>query len=235
MRTIDQIVNDKKPVIMLGSCASMHNIIESCQAEGRNIIGVVDEDYRGQTTLYGLTMLDPALLDSDIVKEIEFFVATGWNPGTQPVIVRNNQKRQGLIQLMQDKNLQGASLIHPSAVISPGALIGRNVRIGALSMITHGAVIHNHVNIKEQCYISHGCIIGQDSIVQIGATVTGDVDIGNQCYIGVGATIMKRNLVSPAKMRIGNNVLVHPRVTVYQALPDNAVASLNDKKFSRVF
>lgn len=230
MRSIADIKSDQAPVVFLGSCTSMYNIIESCDASGRKIVGIYDPDYSGE--LYGLPILGADVLEFQ--KEFEFFVATGWNPGEHPVTVRNNQKRNQFINLMHQHNLAGATLIHPTCVISPQAQIGRNVRIGAMSMITAGACIANDVNIKEQCYISHGVQIGRDSIVQLKATITGDVHVGEHVWVGVNSTIIHRGSTGNA-MRIGDRVLIHPSVTVMQSLPSDAVASLRDRKFSRVF
>ncbi len=208
----------------------MYNIIESCEAANRGVIGIYDPDYSGE--LYGLPVLTDDVFHFH--HEFEFFVATGWNPGRHPVTVRNNQKRDQLIDLMHQKGLVGATLVHPTCVISPQARMGRNVRIGAMSMITAGAEIHDDVNIKEQCYISHGVRVGRDSIVQLKATITGDVHVGEHAWIGVNSTIIHRGATARA-MTIGNRVLIHPSVTVMQSLPDDAVASIRDQSRSRVF
>lgn len=230
MRSIKDIKLDRAPVVFLGSCTSMYNIIESCDDAGREVVGIYDPDYSGE--IYSLPVLNDDVLE--FKHEFEYFVATGWNPGTHPVTVRNNQKRQQLIDLMHQRDLVGATLIHPTCVISPRARIGRNVRIGAMSMVTAGAEIANDVNIKEQCYISHGVKIGRDSIVQLKATITGDVHVGEHAWIGVNSTIIHRGSTG-APMLIGDRVLIHPGVTVMQSLPAGAVASIRDRKFSRVF
>lgn len=235
MRSIEDIKTETRPVIFLGSCTSMPNIIESCWSTGQKITGVVDPDYSSQSHLYGLPLLDQALLeDSEVTQNHLFFVATGWTPGSNRVTVRNNKKRQHLLSMMKNYELPGATLVHSTAIVSPLAKLGNNVRIGAMSMVSAGAEIHDHTNIKEQCYVSHGVVIGSDSIVQLKATITGDVHIGSHTYVGISSTIINRSAVGKSA-RIGNNVLIHPGVLVMQDIPDNAVVSVKDSKFSRVF
>ena len=224
----------QSPVIFLGSSLTLPNLIDSLHAQNRCIIGIWDQDYQNQRSMFELPILKEDFLDQINVQEYEFFVATNWNPGKHPITVRNNQKRNDLIDLMKKKNLTGAKIIHPTAIVSPRAEIGCNVSIGAMTMVTHGTKIHNHVSIKEQCYISHDVVIEEDSVIQIKACITGDVHIGKHTYVGINSTIINRGAVAKP-MRIGNNSLIHPTVLVMQDLPDDSVASLQDSKFSRVF
>jgi len=227
--------NALKPVIFLGSCMSMHNIIESCNASHREIIGIIDNDYLDQKTLYGLPVLSDILLnDKTTTDACEFFVATGWNPEKNKIMTRNNKKRDDFIALMTSHKLVGATVIHPSAVVSPLAKIGRNVRVGALTIITAGAEIQDHTVIKEQCYISHDVVIAEDCVLQMKSTITGNVHIGKHTWVGVNSTIIRREVIS-GPMQIGSNVLIHPGVVVMQNLPDNSVASVLNKKFSKIF
>jgi UDP-3-O-[3-hydroxymyristoyl] glucosamine N-acyltransferase len=101
-------------------------------------------------------------------------------------------------------------------------------------MVCHGAEISDHASIKEQCYISHGVKIGRNTVVQLRGCVTGDVYVGSDSYIGVGSTILHRGATATPTM-IGDRVLIHPNVLVFQDLPSGSTASLRDKKFSRVF
>ena len=234
MRCLKEIQKDNLPIIILGSCLSLSTIIESCVALDRKIIGIVDNDYYGQDNMAGLPVFQESWLDSIDTSLYEFFVATNWIPGSHNVIKRNNNKRNHYISLMDQKKLIGATIIHPSCVISSGALIGRNVRIGAMTVIMYGAEINNHALVKEQCNISHDVKIGKNSVIQIKACITGCVRIGENTYIGVGSTIMNRGELSNPTI-IGDNVLVHPGLLVIQDLPNDVVASLKNKKYSRVF
>lgn len=237
MPNITEIRQNRKPIVFLGSCLSLPNIIESCEASEREVLGVIDDDYSSQTHIQGLPRLSSdAVFDADTRANCEFFVATTWNPGRQSSIKRNNQKRDKLIALVESNGLQGATIVHPSAIVSPLAHIGTNVRIGAMTMVTARASIGNHTNIKEQCYISHDTVVGQDCVIQLKATITGHVHIGSKVYVGINATIINRwSTWQTRPMNIGDRALIHPSVTVMQELPPDAVAAINSEKFSRIF
>jgi carbonic anhydrase/acetyltransferase-like protein (isoleucine patch superfamily) len=194
----------------------MYNQIESCVACGRHVVGIVDTDYSSQPDLHGLPILDFDQLDTD---QYEFFVATSWTPFDGPVFKRNREKRQYLLNFMQEHNLTGATLIHPSAVVSPGARIGRNVSIGALTYISHGAVIQPNVLIREQCFIGHDVTIAENTVVQIKATITGNTDIEADNYVGINSTIVNRMPLD--RISIGENGLIYPNELVLTNVPKN--------------
>jgi bifunctional N-acetylglucosamine-1-phosphate-uridyltransferase/glucosamine-1-phosphate-acetyltransferase GlmU-like protein len=223
MRSISQIRQDHKPIIFLGSCNSIQNIIEICHASGREVVGVIDPDYDLCTEFRGLPILNKEtyLTQSDVY---EFFVAAMRTPFKDPVFTRNNSKREMLLSWITEYNLTGATLIHPTAVISPTAKIDNHVSIGAMSIVSCGSTIHKNVTVREQCYISHDVEICENSIIQIKATITGSVKIGKNSYIGIASTIVNRLPLTP--QCLGENVLVHPTVLVLEGLPDNAIAKL---------
>jgi carbonic anhydrase/acetyltransferase-like protein (isoleucine patch superfamily) len=202
------------PIVFLGSSTGMYNQIDICHALGRPIVGIYDQDYSSQETLHGLAILKelPSL-------ECEYFVATFWTPFDGPVFERNRQKRQHLLDFMRDNNLKGATLIHPTAIVSPGAQVGRNVSIGALSYVSHGAVIQPNVLIREQVFIGHDVTIEENTVVQIKATITGNTDIGADNYIGINASIVNRMPLN--RISIGENSLIYPNELVLTSVPKN--------------
>jgi serine acetyltransferase len=226
MRTIEEIKQDSKPIIFLGSSSSMENLVEICKLNDRKVLGIVDPDYASQSELHGLPILDKDTYFSQ-ADQYEFFVASWWFPFKPPVFQRDREKRNMLLGWMKEYNLTGANIIHPTAVVSSSTKIDRNVAIGALSVILCNTTIHKNTVIREQTYISHDVEIGENSVIQIKATVTGRIKIGKNAYIGVGSTIM--NGMPITVMPIGDNVLVHPTMLVLNELPDNAVVGLKSR------
>lgn len=203
-----------KPIVFLGSSTGMYNQIDICRALGRPIIGVYDTDYSSQDTLHGLAVLKelPTL-------ECEYFVATTWTPFEGPVFERNRDKRSQLLSLMQTNQLPGATLVHPTTVVSPGALVGKNVSIGAQSYISHGVRIESNVLIREQVFIGHDVTIGKNAVIQIKSTITGNTDVESGAYVGVGSTVVNRMPLD--RITIGENSLIYPNEVVLTSVPKN--------------
>ena len=227
MRTINDITLDSLPIIFLGSSTGMHNQIECCQARNREIVGIIDSDYPVDSEIHGLTILNPdKYLTSH--RMYEFFVATTWSPFKDPIFIRNQEKRQKLLDFMSYHDLTGATLIHPTAVISPGARIGRNVSIGALSYISHGVNIESNVIVREQCFIGHDVNIGTNVVLQIKSTVTGLTNIESDTYIGVNSTVINRMPLTP--INIGKNCLIYPNELVLTSVPKNNTVFTRKKR-----
>lgn len=208
------MTDNRLPIVFLGSSTGMHNQINICHALGRPIVGIYDTDYSGQEQLHGLTILKelPTL-------ECEYFVATTWTPFEGRIFERNRQKRLHLLDFMQTNQLPGATLIHPTTVVIPGALIGRNVSIGAQSYISHGVRIESNVLIREQVFIGHDVTVGENAVIQIKSTITGNTDVESGAYVGVGSTVVNRMPLN--RITIGENSLIYPNEVVLTSVPKN--------------
>jgi UDP-3-O-[3-hydroxymyristoyl] glucosamine N-acyltransferase len=225
MRNINDIIHDSKPVIFLGSSSSMHNQIECCRARGREVVGIVDTDY--SSSLHGLPILNSEQY-FDQKDKYEFFVATFWSPFEDPLFERNCQKRTHLLSLMSQHQLVGATLIHPTTIVSPGATIGQNVSIGALSYISYGAIIHNNVVVREQCFVGHDVTVDKNTVMQIKSTITSNAHIESGAYIGVNSTIVNR--MPTQGITIGQNSLIYPNELVLKTVPKNNTVRTRRKR-----
>ena len=114
------------------------------------------------------------------------------------IAIGDNQIRK---RIAEQHKLNWVTLIHPSAQIAYGVLIG----IG--SVVMAGAVINPEATIGQHCIINTCAVIEHDNQlsdyvhVSPNATLGGTVHVGSCTQIGVGATV--RNNIS-----IGNNILV---------------------------
>ncbi len=101
-----------------------------------------------------------------------------------------------------------ATVIHPSAKISPNAQIGKNVLIMAGAVITSNAVINNHVCVLPNSVIHHDSVIGEYTLVGSNVTIAGGTHIGKKCYIGSGSSIINGiNIGDGCLVGIGTNVI----------------------------
>lgn len=80
-------------------------------------------------------------------------------------------------------------------LIHPGAYIGRNVQIGAGTVVMAGAIVNADSMIGKGCIINtsssvdHECLIGDYVHIAVGAHLAGNVKVGNSTWIGAGATV----------------------------------------------
>lgn len=98
------------------------------------------------------------------------------------------QNRRTLIEQFDGK-VSWQTVIHPSAVISKYASIGKNVFISAGVSVGPNAVIEDHVIILANATVHHDSRIGSGSIVCGNVLIAGNVEIGSGVYIGAGSTL----------------------------------------------
>ena len=80
-------------------------------------------------------------------------------------------------------------IIHPTAVISESATLGRNVSIGASCVIDEAARIGDNTTVGANCVIGKNVTIGQASLLYPNITVYENTVIGNKVIVHSGTVI----------------------------------------------
>lgn len=130
------------------------------------------------------------------------------------VSIGNCYIRWNIHRQLKHKNAKLATLIHPSAIISPYAKIGNG------TVIMPGAIINAYAEIGDACIINTGAIVEHDCKiadavhVAPGATLSGNVTIGQESWFGVGATARQGTT-------IGSKVTVGAGAVVVKDIEDN--------------
>lgn len=124
------------------------------------------------------------------VSDYDFIVALG-----------SNSLRQ---QYQEKLESEGASLV---TLLHPSAILGKQVRIEAGSVVMAGVVINSATRIGKGCIINTGSTIDHDNRIanyvhiSPGVHLAGEVTIGKKCWLGIGTTV--RN-----KIQICNGTMV---------------------------
>lgn len=181
-----------KPVILLGNGGHASVLIDILNAQGREIIGYAaplkSENSNGLQYLGTDTVID-----NYNTEEVEIVIGFG--------SVAISDFRNDVYNRYKEKGFRFANIIHPSAIISPSAMMGEGVQIMAGSVIQANTKIGNNVIVNTRSSIDHDCIIGNHTHIAPGVTLSGGVRIEEHCHIGTGATVIqgisigKRSLV----------------------------------------
>ncbi len=107
-----------------------------------------------------------------------------------------------------------ASLVHPSARVSPKSTLGEG------SMVSVGSIIAAHTHLGPHVIVNRGVLIGHHTeiashvSVQPGANIAGACRIGEGTYIGMGSVVIDR-------ITIGAHSVVGAGAVVTKDVPDN--------------
>ncbi|QHW35964.1 acetyltransferase [Staphylococcus ursi] len=106
------------------------------------------------------------------------------------IAIGNNVVREQIFNKIQIDIKRFATLIHPTAVISPSASIGVGSVVMAQAVINADTKIGNHAIINTGAVVEHDNQIADFVHVSPHATLTGGVTVDGFVHIGAGAAIL---------------------------------------------
>lgn len=116
------------------------------------------------------------------------------------------------------------SAIHPSAVISASAVVGRNIAVMPHTLVHANAHVEDHAIINSGAVIEHDTIVGNGASVSPGTQVGGRVTIGSSAFIGTGAIILPR-------VTIGAHAIVAAGSLVTKDVPERTLVAGSPAKY----
>jgi UDP-3-O-[3-hydroxymyristoyl] glucosamine N-acyltransferase len=135
-----------------------------------------------------------------------------------------------LLPFFDRKRMRFPGGIHVTASISPSAVIGQNVRIGAYSVIGENVVIEDNVTIGPHCNLEMASHVGQNSLLHSHVFLGASCVLGERCEIhpftcigsdGFGyvqdAHKKRHKIPQIGRVRIGNDVEIGSSCTIDRA------------------
>jgi sugar O-acyltransferase (sialic acid O-acetyltransferase NeuD family) len=98
--------------------------------------------------------------------------------------------RRGIVERLALPRERYATIIHPSASVSPYAKIGAGTAILHNVVITSGTAVGDHVLISQNVTMAHDQVVEDFVTVAGGAMIAGWVRLKHGSYIGAGSTIL---------------------------------------------
>lgn len=136
-------------------------------------------------------------------------------PGTVALAtVGDNAYRLRCHRQLVQMNIEIPSIVHPSAVISSHARIGRGTVIMANAVVNAGAEIGDAVIVNTGATIDHDCRIADGVHVSPGAHLAGGVSVGEETWLGIGSAVREG-------IRIGRGVICGAGAAVVSDVADN--------------
>ncbi|MCF6296436.1 MAG: acetyltransferase [Flavobacteriaceae bacterium] len=169
------------------------------------IIGYIDTNKKED--FLGLTYLGN---DDDFIKlyknKIEF-VALGIGQ------IETSKIRKTIVAKYENSNFKFPT------IISPTAIINKNVKIGNGTVVMDGVVVNVDSNIGDYSIINtnstieHDCKIGNYVHVAPGVTLSGEVKIEDNCLIGTGSNIIQGTTIT-SEVVLGAGSTVHKNIAL---------------------
>ena len=129
------------------------------------------------------------------------------------VAIGNNHLRMELQSQLVAAGFDVATVVHPSAQVSPYAKLGAGSVVLANAVVNVDATVGDATIINTAATIDHDCRLGKGVHIAQGANIGGGVIIGDYSWIGIGAAIRHYS-------RIGADVTVGAGAAVISDILD---------------
>ncbi len=186
-----------KALVILGTGGNCLDILDAVQALNRHshqydVLGFLDDNPATHHQLFGgYTVHGPLSLASRF--KDAFFVNGIGSPRSYP----DKPKINHALEIEPERF---ATIVHPSAAVSPLATVGKGTVILANTTVCANARIDHHGMILPGCVISHDCRLHDYVIMASGAVLCGRVTLKKSCYIGAGSVILEGITVGPGSL-----------------------------------
>ncbi|ADI28209.1 acetyltransferase [Geobacillus sp. C56-T3] len=170
------------PIVVIGQGGHSKVVQDMIAADGRyQIVAILDDKYQEMNERDGM-VYGPVSVVSDLIDE---------DPDVKLIIaIGNNRVRADIVERIQVDHERFATIIHPSAVISPSARIGAGTVVMPNCVVNAHAEIGKHVIINTGAIVEHDNRIGDYAHISPNATLTGNVVIGEGAHVGAAATVI---------------------------------------------
>lgn len=194
-------------IILVGAGGHALSCIDVIEAQGRyKIQGLIGSPSEIGSSQFGYRVLG---IDNDLVT----FYKSGMSALVCIGQIKTPEPRVRIFSRLRALGYVLPVIVAPTAWVSPRA------RIGAGTIIMHGATVNADAEIGENCIINsnvlieHGVKIGDHCHVSTGALINGDAIVGAKSFIGSGCRIKEG-------IRIGQRCIVSMGENVFFNLKD---------------
>jgi UDP-perosamine 4-acetyltransferase len=148
-------------------------------------VGFVDADpSRAGTTVGGLPVFGPINLLPKLRQQHRHLKHA-------IVAIGDNRARTSTAPRLVEAGLTLINAIHPTAVVSASATLGRNVVVAAQAVVCAEAIVADSVIVNTAAVVEHECEVGEAAHVAPTAALAGRVRVGRGAFVGLGAKVIQ--------------------------------------------
>jgi len=163
----------------------------------------------------------------DGIKIYKFTKALVQNGNSEFIVALGEpNSREKLFNKLKEKNLKLATLIDPTAIISPSSIIEEGVIISPWVIVANKAQISANCLIQTYVNIGHDIKIGKHSVFSSCVCPGGLDNFGEKVYIGMGSIIRD-------KLNIGDNVIISMGSSVFSDVQSDVIVMGNPARVIR--
>lgn len=176
-----------------GASGMAQVVADAARLLGYEIIAFIDDTPSAPSNVDGIRVLSSL---PPPVRDIEVILAFG-----------DCDARLAIGERLLSKGYCLATIIHPAAIVSCKAEIGKDVFIACGAVIDPHVVIGDHTIINTNAIVSHGTTIGKACHLAPLSALAGNCKLEDAIWVGLGAKIIERRNIG-ARTFIGAGAVV---------------------------
>lgn len=145
-----------------------------------------------------------------------FFATYGTGIPVALGIGENRLRRQAALRVTR-AGCSLATLVHPTATVSPSAKLEAGTVVMPGVIVNAGAQVEEGVILNSGCIVEHDCRIGAYVHLSPRVALGGNVSVGTGSHLGIGAAVIHG-------VGIGEKVIIGAGAVVIRPLPDGVTA-----------
>jgi sugar O-acyltransferase (sialic acid O-acetyltransferase NeuD family) len=175
---------------------------------GAALLGFVDD----RESLHGRAVLGVPVLGG------RTWLRDGAPAGVQVIVtIGDPAVRRRIVERVAAEGVRFATLVHPSAVLTPWVEIGEGSLVMAGVTFTVEVTVGRHVVVNPGCTLAHDVRVGDFSYLSPGVDLAGKVVLEDEVYAGTGAVVL------PGR-RVGRGSVLGAGAVVTRDVPAGVIA-----------
>lgn len=201
-------ISGKLPLVVIGAGGHARVVIDAIEKQGLfEIVGLLDDNAAQDTSL---VLGYPLLGGRDVLRD-------SGTPHRAVVAIGSPLARGAWIHHLMELQFEMPSVVHPGAIRGRDVSIGAGTVLLAGSILNSGARLGRGVIINTGASVDHDCLIGDLVHVAPGARLAGNVQVGARTHIGICACVIQG-------VEIGADAIIGAGAAVVGAIPAGATA-----------
>ena len=175
-------------LLILGAGGHAKVVAEAAQLSGYDVVGFIDQS---------LDLRDTVILGTHVLGDDHILESSDYDDCVLIVAIGDNALRSTIAARLLASERQFATVVHPTAVISPTAMLGEGTVVLAGAVVNSAAKIGSHCIVNTIASIDHDCFVGDFVHISPGAHLAGNCHIGDLGHVGIGASMLPGVCVGP--------------------------------------
>lgn len=188
----------KTRLLVVGAGGHGRSVAEAAELSGQfEVVGFLDDSLPAGDTALGLPALGLSVL-GPVASMADHRAAAD----QAIVAIGNNAVREKLMQQLAATGFEWATVVHPRAIVSPSAVLGKGsavmagaivsteARLGVGSIVNCGAVVDHHATVEDFGHLGVNASMAGGSVLGRGAWMQAGAALGYGVKVAAGEVLL---------------------------------------------